>query len=244
MSNSLPPFVLHASLPITEACNAAPPLAPECRPSPTLMLPASRKCPAQMPPRPPFPAAPLQVGLTLEQLQAMNPQLDPSVVFTEDVQMCDGGATYSSGGGCGRSHFVCGVLWYGGSELLPQGRCGRHVHLPPVRSAAGLSFKRFAAGQKLPCVDPPERSCLLSDGGADSIHVDRLLPWPGWVTTSFRPSPACSFPAIRRWPQADGNGSGQGPGLPLRNCFLHRRRPAPPARRGLTTQSHTPSRQV
>ena len=26
-------------------------------------------------------------------------------------------------------------IWYGGSELLPQGRCERH--LPPVRSAAG-----------------------------------------------------------------------------------------------------------
>lgn len=38
--------------------------------------------------------------MTVDELLAMNPQLDPSITFTEDVQMCDGGATYTSSGGC------------------------------------------------------------------------------------------------------------------------------------------------
>ena len=39
-------------------------------------------------------------------------------------------------------------FWYGGNELLPQGRCGRH--LPPVRSA--LCGSRGLRGELLTCV--------------------------------------------------------------------------------------------
>ena len=93
--------------------------------------------------------------------------------------------------------------WYGGSELLPRGRCG--WHLPPVRSAAGAgsgtggahpreSWQRLS--RALPKPPAPAACPQVLRGGPRSL-------WPP-------PAPAAAAPAGRR-PRAGRQRSRRGP---------------------------------
>ena len=153
------------------------------------------------------------------------------------------------------------LFWYGGSELLPQGRCGRH--LPPVRSAAGAgrgtgsshpreSWQRLsrpiansAVLVSAPCCPPatqPGRpsGCSGRVTKWDTGRSPKVVRW-GWVAAinrAERQNSQCLTEGGPRWVTLGAAGARGPPHLRAAGCCTScfRRRAAsrdrrPPRRR-------------